>query len=126
MKLISERKALRKLKVIKDELKADVAERFEHRAKSCESCETPGACCLDAHFVNVHVSRLEAKAIKAVLGSLTVEKRNQVYGKIVSAIERYGLTSDSGSFDRTYACPLFEPGIGCLVHDEGKPVPSNP
>lgn len=25
------------------------------------------------------------------------------------------------SFDQKYACPLFEKGIGCLVHNDGKP-----
>jgi hypothetical protein len=123
MKLLSEEKALAKLKEIKDELRGDITERFEHRAKSCLACETPGACCLDAHFVNVHISRLESKAIKNVLASLPVDKRHQVHERIETAIEKYRLTADGESFDRTYACPLFEAGSGCLVHAEGKPVP---
>ncbi len=123
MKLTSENKALSQLKAIKDELKEEIAGNYEQLAKSCKTCETPGACCLDAHFVNVHITRLESKAIKDALVSLPDAKRGEVYRQIDMAIEKYGLEPDINSFGRTYACPLFERGTGCLVHDEGKPVP---
>ncbi len=122
MRLISEQKALERLKRLRSDLKTQIAETYEHRAKSCLTCETPGACCLDAHFVNVHISRLEAVAIKQTLDSLPIEERNNVYDRIDATIAKYGLKPNGDTFDQTYACPLFEKGTGCLVHNTGKPV----
>lgn len=121
MKLISENKALSKLKTITKELRAEIAGNYEHRAKSCQTCETPGVCCLDAHFVNVQITRLESKALAQVLSLLPDSKRFEVDDRVERAVEKYGL--DDNWSDKTYACPLFEPGIGCLVHNESKPVP---
>lgn len=122
MKLISEQQALARLSTLKAEFKVEIADGYEHRAKSCLTCETQGACCLDAHFVNVHISRLEAAAIREKLATLSDEQRSTVYDRIDSANEKYSLNAEGDTFAQTYACPLFEKGTGCLVHDQGKPL----
>jgi hypothetical protein len=123
MKLISETKALAKLHKLKQDFKAEISNGFEHRAKSCVTCETQGACCLDAHFVNIHISRLESKAIRIAINKLGESRQNVVYDRIEQTIDKYDLSADGDTFAQTYACPLFEKGTGCLVHAEGKPVP---
>ncbi len=123
MKKLSEKRALEKLQKLKDEYKEFIGSNFEHRAKNCATCETKGACCLDEHFVNVHITRLEAVAIGNALTGFTMEKRREVYARIEDAIEKYGLSAAGDTFAKTYACPLFETGTGCLVHKEGKPLP---
>jgi hypothetical protein len=120
VKFVSEKHALEELHRLKDDFAGRIRSDFETNAKSCVSCETPGACCLDAHFVNVRISRLEAKAIGGVLDLLADEQRERVDGRIDRVIAEYGLDVDD---DTTYACPLFEKGIGCLVHSEAKPLP---
>ena len=123
MKRISEKSALLKI----NHLKTDFAERiksgYEHKAKNCLTCETQGACCLDAHFVNVHITRLEAAAIRRVLARFSDEKQAEIFSRIAETIEKYDLTSGGDTFAQTYACPLFEKGTGCVVHEEGKPLP---
>jgi len=108
-------------------LKADFAEHvrenYEHRAKSCSACETPGVCCTDAHFVNVRISRLEAVAIRNVIARLPDSKADEVYRRIDESIDKYGLSTRPNDTEQKFACPLFEKGIGCLVHNEGKPLP---
>lgn len=123
MRLISERKALDLLGDVISRLRSEITEKYEHRAKNCLTCETQGACCLDAHFVNVHISRLEAVAIRKALSRLPEKNREKINARIDNTIERYSLTTRDDTFAQTYACPLFEKGIGCLVHNEGKPVP---
>ena len=86
-------------------------------------CPTKGACCLDAHFVNVHITRLEAVAIRNTLAKLSVEKQKEIYRRAAETVEKYDLKSAGDSFQKTFACPLFEKDIGCLVHSEGKPAP---
>jgi hypothetical protein len=54
------------------------------------------------------------------LDLLADEQRERVDGRIDRVIAEYGLDADDGT---TYACPLFEKGIGCLVHSEAKPLP---
>ena len=120
---LSETKALAKLAAICDQFAERIRSQYEHRAKSCATCEAPGACCLDAHFVNVRITRLEAVAIGRRLEELPVVKRDSVYSRIDEAIKKYGLDTCSDSDSRTFACPLFETGTGCLVHDYGKPLP---
>lgn len=105
---------------IKQALKHAVA-KYEARAQSCLTCETPGACCLDAHFVNVHISRLEALAIDRTLGRLSDVHRTAVEKRIDDTIARYGLIDGGDTYPQKYACPLFETGAGCLVHNDGKP-----
>jgi hypothetical protein len=120
MKLISEKHALEKLRRLKDDFAVRITLDYETNAKSCVTCETQGACCLDAHFVNVRISRLEAVAIGEVLVRLPAETLDRVNRRVHDAIEKYDLDADG---DNTYACPLFEKGIGCLVHSDAKPLP---
>ncbi len=122
MKPLSEKQSLAKLRNLKNDLRAFVSENYEHRAKNCATCETQGACCLDAHFVNVHITRLEAVLIREQLSKFSPERQNEIYRRIADAIERYELTGDGDTFQKTFACPLFEKGVGCLVHAV-KPVP---
>ena len=119
MRRLSRTKALLKLQVLKDELRAHVAENYEHRAKSCVTCETKGACCLDQHFVNVRISRLEADAINSVLDRLRPIERAAVSARAEIAKERL---QDAPSPSGTYACPLYDVRGGCLVHEEAKPL----
>jgi hypothetical protein len=123
MKFLGEQKALEHLAGIMADLRAEVTEKYEHRAKSCLTCETQGACCLDAHFVNVHISQLEAAAIRQSLSVLRKEHQEKIHLRVAAAIDKYSLTAEGDTFSQTYACPLFEKGIGCLVHEHGKPVP---
>jgi len=123
MKLLSETTALAKLHVLKSTFARAIRDGFEHRAKSCVTCETPGACCLDAHFVNVHITPLEAKAIRNVIEKLPLAAQQHIAKRVEDTISRYELSSDGDTVSKTYACPLFEKGTGCLVHERGKPLP---
>lgn len=116
MKLLSEKHGIERLTEIRESFRTRIARDFEHKAASCETCKTPGACCLDEHFVNVRISRLEAAAMTEVLSRLPVTMRERVYGRIETVAK--GLSEDE-----TYACPLYEKGIGCLVHADAKPMP---
>ena len=122
MKLLSEKQALIKLRAFKNEFRARVKENYEHRAKDCGSCETKGACCLDAHFVNVHITHLEAVLIRAELEKFPSAKKKEIYARISETIEKYDLAADGDTFQKTFACPLFEKSVGCLIHSV-KPVP---
>lgn len=122
MKLISETVALEKLSEIQKRFAADVRAGYEHKAKSCSVCTTPGACCLDEHFVNVRISRLEATAINSVISKLPSEKQQALAESISATIARYKL-DEAVDLATTYSCPLFENGVGCLVHDKAKPLP---
>ena len=123
MRFISEKKAIAKLQSIKNAFAEAIQKGFEHRAKSCSTCNTPGACCLDAHFVNVRITRLEAAAIERRLDQLSRDHRVAVYSRIDDAIEKYQLTDPEDASSQIYACPLFEREVGCLVHEYGKPLP---
>lgn len=122
MKLISEKRGIQRLKEIVDEFRGEIRESYEPRAKSCLTCTTKGACCLDAHFVNVHISRLEASAMNRSIEQLPTSERDEVRERIDAAIVQYRLDSADESFDRTFACPLFEPARGCIVHNDIKPA----
>ena len=122
MKILAEKKAIELLTEIRNGFAENVRTNFEHRAKSCLTCNTPGACCLDEHFVNVRISRLEAVAIGGVFDSLAAERRETVIERIADSIERYGLDEREDPL-KTYACPLYEKGTGCLVHLRAKPLP---
>ena len=122
MKFLSEKKAIGELEQIRAEFHANIA-AFEARAASCETCTTPGACCLDAHFVNVRVSKLEAKAIRNALAEMPKELREKVEKRIDETISKYKLDEVIETSTATYACPLFEKGVGCLVHKTAKPLP---
>ena len=107
---------------MKSEFARRIREDFEPKAKNCLTCDVQGACCQDAHFVNVHITRLEAVEISEVLDALPSEKRDEVRQRIEEAIAKYDLLSAGDTFAKTYACPLFERGTGCLVHHRGKPL----
>lgn len=122
MKLISEATGLEKLGKIQRNFADEIRANYEHKAKPCSICKTPGACCLDEHFVNVRISRLEAVAINSVIARLPIDMQQTVVRRITKTIERYKL-DDAADPATTYSCPLFESGIGCLVHDKAKPLP---
>jgi hypothetical protein len=122
VKILSKKDALRRLREIKTAYQTRIKTDYEHKAKDCLTCETKGACCLDVHFVNVHITRLEAVAMREVLSELGEEKQIEINQRISETIEKYDLKDSGDTFTQTFACPLFEKGIGCLVHAV-KPVP---
>ncbi|MEQ1923979.1 MAG: hypothetical protein ABL952_15845 [Pyrinomonadaceae bacterium] len=120
---ISEQNALAKLDTVRSDFRAMIEQQYEHRAKPCAVCETPGACCLDEHFVNVHVSRLEAVAMRSAIADLPIQTQKAIRERTTKTIEKYKLDEAIDTRTATYACPLFEKGTGCLVHDTAKPLP---
>jgi hypothetical protein len=120
---MDEQEALAELRHVKDSYRRFIRDNFESAAQDCGTCPTFGDCCTDAHFVNVHITRLEAVAIRETLNQLPESAKQTVYERIANTIEKYKLKDDGDTFDKTYACPLFEPKIGCLVHTEAKPAP---
>lgn len=120
MKTLAETIALAKAYELKEAHRSRVREIYEPRAKDCLTCETKGACCLDAHFVNVRVSRLESLLMVKELRRLPKERLDAVIRRIEDAVTRFGL--DGENREGSYACPLFESSVGCLVH-EVKPLP---
>ena len=94
MRRLSEMEAVARLKRGKERFQTHVKLNYEHRALSCRTCPTPGACCTDAHFVNVHITRLEAVAIRDTLARtprLSEDERRAVYRRAHEAVGRYGL-----------------------------------
>lgn len=121
-----EQEALARLQRVKAAYQTSIKLGYEHRAVDCGACPTAGVCCTDAHFVNVHITRLEAVAIRETLRRtprLTEAERRGVYRRARAAVERYGLRAGGDTFAQAYACPLFEPQVGCLVHRRAKPAP---
>lgn len=123
MRFLGEQNALDRLGAVRSDLRSEIMKKYEHRAQNCLTCKTQGACCLDAHFVNVHISRLEAVAIRKSLQSLPLQRQQKVNVRIHETIDKYALTTEGDTFAQTYACPLFEKGTGCIVHHDAKPVP---
>lgn len=126
MRKLSESEALARLQRSKAAFQTHVKLNFEHRAVDCRACPTPGVCCTDAHFVNVHVTRLEAVAVRETIERtprLTAEDRRDVYRRAREAVNRYGLSAAGDTFAQTYSCPLFVKDVGCLVHRRAKPAP---
>lgn len=122
MRLISETKAIVKLKQLRSEFRAEIND-YERQARPCGECPTPGACCLDAHFVNVHISRLEAVEISRHIAELDTDTVAQINARIDQTISEYGLNEERNTWSATYPCPLYESGAGCLVHHTAKPAP---
>ena len=115
--------ALNELHQIKTAYRNFIRDNFESSARDCKTCPTFGACCVDAHFVNVHVTPLEAVAIREKLReNLSEEESKAVFERVRRTIEKYDLQSTDDTFAQTFACPLFEPEIGCLIHGAAKPV----
>lgn len=126
MRKLSEAEALARLQRSKAAFQTNVKFNFEHRALDCRVCPTPGVCCTDAHFVNVHITRLEAVAIRETIARtprLTEDERRAVYTRARAAVERYDLGASGDTFAQTFACPLFVKDAGCLVHKRAKPAP---
>ncbi len=126
MRKLTEREAVARLKRGKVRFQTHVKLNYEHRALDCRACPTPGVCCTDAHFVNVHITRLEAVAIRDTLARtprLDEDERRAVYARAREAVSRYGLAPAGDTFAQTFSCPLFSKGVGCLVHQRAKPAP---
>src|SRR5215475_12035433 len=123
MRPITESKALAHLKRIKDNFRNYIA-RHSQNAVDCSTCSMP--CCVDSKFVNVNITRLEAKAILRTLQQsprISRQKFNQIMMRAEQAIFKHRLNATGDTFKQTYACPLFEKGVGCLVHYKAKPAP---
>lgn len=123
-KRLSELQALAQLQRVKSSFKKLINTNYEDKAVNCRSCPTPGACCTDAHWVNVRITRLEAVAIKKHLQQtprLTSIERRNVYRKAEDAVEKYRLRAASHE-RQTYSCPLYDRRVGCLVHRRAKPA----
>lgn len=126
MRKLTETEAVARLKRGKVRFQTHVKLNYEHRALSCRACPTPGVCCTDAHFVNVHITRLEAVAIRDTLARtprLSEAERREVYARARETVSRYGLAAAGDTFAQTFSCPLFMKGVGCLVHQRAKPAP---
>ncbi len=126
MRSLTEAQALAVLQRAKARYQTEIKLGYEHRAMSCRNCPTPGVCCTDAHFVNNHITRLEAIAMRETLHRtprLDDAGRRRVYERARASVARYNLSTAGDTFKQTYSCPLFEPGAGCLVHNRAKPAP---
>jgi hypothetical protein len=124
--LTLEQEALARLQRVKAAYQSIIKSAYEPRALSCSACPTAGVCCTDAHFVNVHITRLEAVAVREALRRtprLNESQQRAVYQRAREAVARYDLHASGDTFAQTYACPLFEPQAGCLVHRRAKPAP---
>lgn|SRR5947209_1191586 len=122
----SEQEALVQLQRVKTSYQSFIKSTYEHAAQDCRTCPTRGVCCTDAHFVNVHITRLEAVAIRETLARtprLDEKGKRAVYERAREAVERYKLTAAGDTFKQTYSCPLYDPSVGCLVHARAKPAP---
>lgn len=122
----SEEKTLTQLQRLKASYRSHIKRNYEHAAEDCRSCPTRGVCCTDAHFVNVNITRLEAVAIRETLARtprLSAQQRQTIYERARAAIKRFSLSLAGDTFSKTYSCPLYEPLVGCLVHQRGKPAP---
>ena len=124
----TEAAALARLQRLKASYQSHIKLNYEHAAEDCRGCPTRGACCTDAHFVNVHVTRLEAVAMRETIRRtprLTNDERRAVYARARAAVERYDLRAmpAGDTFAQTYSCPLYDARAGCLVHARAKPSP---
>src|ERR1041384_1409942 len=110
MKELTERAAVARLQRAKRAYQSHIKLVYEPAARSCRACPTPGVCCTDAHFVNVHITRLEAVAIRDTLARtprLCEDERRAVYARAREAVGRYGLTANGETLAQTFSCPLF-------------------
>jgi hypothetical protein len=123
MKTLSQTKALKELQKLKTTYQSFIKTNYEHKAQDCQTCPTKGACCLDAHFVNVHITKLEAVAIRKTLENLSEENQREIYERAAESVKKYDLKTSGDTFAQTFACPLFEKSVGCLAHFSAKPAP---
>ena len=61
--------------------------------------------------------------MKQALGELSLETQKDVRERTADCITTYKLDKAIDTETATYACPLFEKGVGCLVHETSKPLP---
>ncbi|MDQ3818205.1 MAG: hypothetical protein M3362_11080, partial [Acidobacteriota bacterium] len=97
----SEREALAQLQRVKAAYQSFIKSNYEHAARDCRTCPTRGVCCTDAHFVNVHITRLEAVAIRETIvrtPRLDETGKRAVYTRAREAVERYSLSSSGDTF----------------------------
>jgi hypothetical protein len=121
-----EHAALARLQRVKSAYQSFIKLNYEYAAEDCRTCPTRGVCCVDAHFVNVHITRLEAVAISETISRtprLNESGRRAVYQRARAAVERFNLRAAGDTFRQTFACPLYDPAVGCLVHARAKPAP---
>jgi hypothetical protein len=124
MRKLAETPALVQLRRTKQHFAAYINQHYAAKAKDCRTCQT--VCCADDHFVNVNITRLEAVAIWRTLQNsprISQALRAQLLQRAVATVVKYRLSSEGDTFQQTYSCPLFEPGIGCVVHWKAKPAP---
>ena len=112
---VSESSAIEALKRTKSAFAAEIKERYEFKAKDCAVCETAGQCCVDEHFVNVRITRLEAAAINAEIDKMPDGGR--IRFRIAAAAEK--LAASDHEF---FSCPLYDASVGCRVHGPAKPL----
>jgi hypothetical protein len=118
--------ALAQLQRVKSSYRSFIKLNYEHAATDCRTCPVRGVCCTDAHFVNVHITRLEAVAIRETLARtsrLDDAARRAVYQRAREAVRHFNLSAAGETFNQTFSCPLYEPTVGCLVHQRAKPAP---
>lgn len=60
--------------------------------------------------------------IRSAIDGFDEKLRQKVVERTTEAILKYKLSSDGDTYARKFACPLFEKGVGCLIHETGKPV----
>lgn len=126
MRQLSEAAALARLQRGKSAFQSHIKLNYEAAARDCRTCPTAGVCCTDAHFVNVHITRLEAVAIRETLRRtprLDDAGRRAVYARARETVSRYDLRASGDTYAQTYSCPLYAPGAGCVVHARAKPAP---
>ncbi len=122
----SEAEALARLQRLKASYQTFIKFNYEHAAEDCRTCPARGACCTDAHFVNVNISRLEAVAIRETIRRtprLNIDEKRAIYRRARASVELYELSAAGDTFQKTYSCPLFSEKFGCLVHRRAKPSP---
>src|ERR687890_1242064 len=104
MKKLTEAAALARLQREKAAYQSNVKVNYEPAARSCRACPSPGVCCTDAHFVNVHITRLEAVAMRDTLARtprLSEDERRAVYVRAREAVGRYGLRPSGDTLAQT-------------------------
>jgi len=124
MHKMPETKALVQLRRVKQGFSDYISQNYASKAKDCRTCTT--VCCQDSEFVNVNITRLEAVAIWQALKNssrVSQEKFKEIIDRTRKTVAKYQLKMAGDTFSQTYSCPLFETGIGCLVHWKAKPAP---
>ena len=116
MKFLSETIGMRLLTASRETLR-DAVSVFEKKAKSCATCDTRGICCTDVHFVNVRITRLEAKAIGEKIESLPRDLVESLKTRTREMARKMGDDRNPDFNANFYACPLFDAEAGCSVHE---------